>query len=327
MVLSYLLLVIGLIVLIVSADVLVKGTVNIAKALKISSFIIGITIVALGTSLPEFIISLSSALSGNSDIAVGNIIGSNIANILLVVGICASFTTLQINPQIAKFELPFSVFVTALLAILGLDIVLFKQNTNTISNFDGFIFLVILAIFLYLLYIKTKKGSALSIGKHRHLHSLNQSNNTHHAVSIVYIIAGLIGLIIGQNLFIDNVKIVAQTLGMSDLMIGLTVVAIGTSLPELITSIIATLRGEVGLTIGNILGSNILNILFILGTTSAITPITLGDTFPIDIMICTITSIILIIFIYIGKKYTIARWQGGVFVLLYIAYIAFLIYR
>lgn len=314
---TIILLCVGLGILIIGAEALVNGSASISKRLGISSLVIGLTIVAFGTSAPELVINLFAAFQGNTDIAMGNIIGSNIANTLLILGICAIITELKVQKSTTWKEIPFAFLAMGLLVVMGNDLLLGNTTSNMITRGEGIILLSIFGIFLY--YI---------IG----LAQQKQSDETDIkiyplGISVLLTLGGLIGLFFGGQLFVNNAVILAKLAGLSEAFIGLTIVAIGTSLPELITSITATHKGHADLAIGNIVGSNIFNVLWILGITSIIHPLSVSTVARTDTLIATGVTTLLFIVILIGKRHRIERWQGVLFVILYIIYTLFALIR
>ncbi len=314
---TIILLCVGLGILIIGAEALVNGSASISKRLGISSLVIGLTIVAFGTSAPELVINLFAAFQGNADIALGNIIGSNIVNTLLILGICAMITELKVQKSTTWKEVPFAFLAMGILVIMGNDILLGNTNSNMITRGDGMVFLGIFGIFLYyIIGLAQKKQS-----------DENNIKTYPMSISVLLTLGGLIGLFFGGQLFVNNAVILAKLAGLSEAFIGLTIVAIGTSLPELITSITATRKGQDDLAIGNIVGSTIFNVLWILGITSIIHPLSVSTIAQTDAFIATGVTILLFIIVIIGKRHRIERWQGVLFVILYITYTIFALIR
>lgn len=306
-VLPYLLLVLGFALLIKGADLFVDGSSSIAKHMKVPSVIVGLTIVAMGTSAPEASVSITAALAGNSDISLGNIVGSNIFNFLIVIGVSAIIFPIISHKDIIKRDLWWNLGLTGLLLVLMLD--------NKIGRIDGVILLLGMALYLFVVIrnalknrTEESKEELLSVPK-----------------SIIFMIIGLAAIICGGNFVVENASIIAKSLGLSDTLIGLTIVAIGTSLPELVTSVTAAKKQEAGIALGNAVGSNIFNILFILGASSVLTPINVAPELFIDTMILIAVGIMIFIFAYTGKKTN--RTEGIVCSLLYIIYTAYIIIR
>lgn len=328
MIISIFLFVIGLIILIKSADVLVSGASSLALRFKINPIVIGLTVVAFGTSAPELVVSVTSALSGNTGVALGNIVGSNIANILLILGISAIITPLVVHKNTVWKEVPMSFLGAVVIVILGIQnildktdhtpIILNSQNViGSLTFSNGLILLSFFIIFLYYTF-----GIAKVTGEEK-----PDIKKSPLAKSVIFILLGLSGLVLGSKFFVDSAVSIATMLGVSQTFIGLTVVALGTSLPELVTSVVAALKKQAEIAVGNVVGSNIFNIFFILGITSltAKIPIT-GQTFT-DIIVLFATTLILFISFFVLKKGTIGRIEGSVMVTLYIGYISFLIIR
>lgn len=315
---SIIFLIVGFLLLVKGADYFVDGASSIATKLRIPSFVIGLTIVAFGTSAPELAVSLSAALKGSNDIAIGNVVGSNIFNTLVVLGASAAITPIAVEKGIIKKDYPLSIFVSILLGILSLDIFLFHAPAMTIGRIDGIILLI---VFISFMYTTLKDGF-----KQR---SEIEETETKESIplwkSILISILGLAGIIFGGDLSVDGAKEIARTLGLSEALIGLTIVAFGTSLPELVTSIIAAKKGESDIAVGNVVGSNIFNILLILGLSATILPMNVSSTYLYDIGLLIIIS--LITFIPIVKTKRVGRGMGITMVITYILYMGYLILR
>lgn len=304
----YLLLLIGFVFLIKGADLFVDGSSSIATILKVPSVIIGLTIVAMGTSAPEAAVSITASLNGNNEIAIGNILGSNIFNLLFVVGICAVIRPFFADKSILKRDFPISIFSALLLLVFCID--------NKLSRIEGIIFLVLMSIYVFAMIFVALKNRTAS--KNRNILSPLKS--------ILFIIIGLIAIITGGNLVVDNASLIAESFGISKNLIGLTIVAVGTSLPELVTSVVAAKKGESGLALGNAIGSNIFNILFILGISSTLTPIVVEIKSIYDAIVLVIVSTVFLISIFITKN-KIPRYSGVVSVIIYIIYTIYIIIR
>ena len=317
-----LMIIVSLFVLVKGANYLVDGSADLARLLRISPILVGLTIVAFGTSLPEFIVSLFSVLAGNADISIGNIIGSNIANIALVIGICAIITTLKVKSKTLIHEYPFMIISSFLLLILANDWFIFGKNEFMLSRIDGIILLTLFVFFMYYVFNSMKKARK-SIKK-EFSEEFQHQNPTWK--NVLMIIGGIIALMIGGKLFIIYASELSLLAGLSDSFIGLVIAALGTSLPELATSGIAAWKKQGDIAIGNIVGSNIFNILFVLGTISLIKPIAVNPLLlQIDAMIMLFVMGLFLVFSTYGKK--IVRKNGIILVLIYILYIAFLIWR
>ena len=304
---EYLLLLIGFVLLIKGADFFVDGSSSLARIMKVPSVIIGLTIVAMGTSAPEASVSVNAALAGSNDIAISNVIGSNLFNGLVVVGVCAFMAGFKTNPEILKRDMPLNIIVTAILCIMLLD--------RHINHIEGIILLISMAVYIAVMVISALKNretadecKILSLPK-----------------SLIFIIGGLIAVIFGGTLVVDNACLIAKDFGVSENFIGLTIIAIGTSLPELVTSITATRKGDSGLALGNAIGSNLFNILFILGMSATICPLNVLSESLIDCIILLVSAVIL--YVFARTKKTMNRWEGIVCVFLYVGYTAYLLIR
>lgn len=304
---EYLLLLIGFVLLIKGADFFVDGSSSLARIMKVPSVIIGLTIVAMGTSAPEASVSVNAALAGSNDIAISNVIGSNLFNGLVVVGVCAFMAGFKTNPEILKRDMPLNIIITAILCIMLLD--------RHINRIEGIILLIGMAVYIAVMVISALKNretadecKILSLPK-----------------SLIFIIGGLIAVIFGGTLVVDNACLIAKDFGVSENFIGLTIIAIGTSLPELVTSITATRKGDSGLALGNAIGSNLFNILFILGMSATICPLNVLSESIIDCIILLVSAVIL--YVFARTKKTMNRWEGIVCVFLYVGYTAYLLIR
>ena len=304
-----LLLIVGFVFLIKGSDFFVDGASSIASLLKIPTIIVGLTIVALGTSAPEAAVSITSSMTGSNAMAVSNVIGSNMFNILMVIGLSALLNELLMDKTTLNKDLPFLVAITVLFAgfiIIGWDI----------SSIEGIILLIIMvAYIIYLIYTTRKSGNANEVEKPKY--SLPKS--------IIFILIGLIGIILGGDLVVDSASAIAIALGMSETLVGLTIVAIGTSLPELVTSLTALKKGENELIIGNVIGSNIFNILFVLGASSAISAIPLDSSMLIDVIFMVLVTTICFIFGKTQDKFD--KKEGAILVALFVIYMIFAILR
>jgi len=314
------LLLVGFVILVKGADVFVESACNVAQILRIPLVIIGIVIIGFGTSLPEFAINLNAVLKGQNAIAIGNIIGSNVFNILFIIGAIALFRNIHIKKKMLKFEFPFLIGASALLVFFSLDS-LFIATKNTLSRLDGIILLLIFASFLYgVFYVSMKRKH--DPDEHMHL-DLSTREELKIGGNLLSVITGIILVIYGGDLVVDQSVIVAQKLGLSQHFIGLTIVAIGSSLPELVTSIIALFKRQQDIIVGNILGSNIFNILCILGMSSVIMPLALTNQMIIDAGVCLGSALLLAFIAYYKKKVT--RTSGILFIALYVSYLAYIL--
>lgn len=303
------LLIVGFVFLIKGSDLFVEGASSIASILKIPTIIVGLTIVAFGTSAPEAAVSITSSLAGSNAMAVSNVIGSNLFNILLIIGLCALLNELKISENVLEKDLPFLVIITILLT----GLILIGWN---ISQLEGIILLVlIIGYVIYLIYTAKNSSEADYVDKPK----LTLPK------SILFIIIGIVGIVLGADLVVDSASYIAIALGMSETLVGLTIVAIGTSLPELVTSLTALKRDENQLVIGNVIGSNIFNILFVLGASSAISPITVNSNMITDLTIMVIVTALCFLF---GKTHgKFDKKEGLILVILFIGYMAFAILR
>lgn len=310
------LLVIGFVFLIKGASVLVEGATAIASRLHVSQMAIGLTIVAFGTSLPELFVNLFAAIYRVPDISVGNILGSNIANILLILGISAIITPLRVEKGTVWEELPWSLVVVVVLFVLVSDPLLGKTQGALLSTQDGLVLIVIFVMFLYHTILNARAIDGLE--------SVIPTTTARLHRAILMIIGGLLGLTIGGRWIVNGASYLARLFGLSEEIIGLTIVALGTSLPELVTSIVAASKGNIDIAIGNVVGSNIFNILFIFGVGALIDPIPFGGRSSFDLWIVLAASILLFGSMFTGKRRVVDRWEGLVFVVLYFGYILFL---
>lgn len=305
--LNILLLLVGFVLLIKGADFFVDGSSSIAKLLKIPSVIIGLTIVALGTSAPEAAVSISAGIQGSNEIAISNVVGSNIFNMLVVVGACALIKPFSLDKNILKRDFPVNIAATIVLLA-------FAFIGTILSRFDGVIMLVLMIAYIIWLVVAAMKNRKESSDEIKTLSPF---------VSIICIIGGIAAIIFGGNLVVENAKSIASAIGLSETFIGLTIVAIGTSLPELVTSIVASKKGENGLALGNVVGSNIFNLLFILGISSSITPIAVDQRAIANIVFLFIMTVLMYILCVSSKK--LGRISGAVMVSAYIAYTVYLV--
>jgi cation:H+ antiporter len=318
--LALLFIALGLGVLIFGAGWLVRGASSIARSLGVSPLVVGLTVVAFGTSTPELTVNLYAAFTGATDIAIGNIVGSNIGNILLILGICAAIAPLAVQSSTVKWELPLALLAMLLVFVFGNDRLFDGAVADVLTRSDGLAFLGLFAIFMFYIFAIAKQETGPKSEGEK-----TEGRITSTWASIGLIVSGLAALVIGGKILVDNAIVLARFAGLSEAVIGLTIVAIGTSLPELVTSIIATLKKEVDIAVGNIVGSNIFNVFWILGLTSVIAPLPTPSNFAIDSMVGIGATIALMSALYIGNRFSIDRWQGVLFVVAYSAYVAYLI--
>jgi cation:H+ antiporter len=316
MLIDVLILIFGLTILILGAHWLVDGSSSVAAKLGISSFTIGLTVVAFGTSMPELVVNILASYSESSGLAIGNVVGSNIINVFLVVGIAALVKPINIQSTTIRIEIPFSFLAAVVLIFLANDALLDGAQQSILSRIDGLILLTFLVVFLYYTYLSAKTDI---------LPPVSEVKVRKNYLSILMVIGGIGGLYWGGDLIVDRSVKIAQSMGVSDAVIGLTVVAIGTSLPELVTSVVAAFKGNSEIAIGNILGSNIFNIFMVLGVSSMIIPLPLYPSANIDLLVVCLASLLLFAFALIGPGQKIDRKEGGVFVVGYILYLSYLI--
>ena len=304
MLINIVLLVMGLVVVLKGADWLTDGAVNIASRFGVSQMVIGLTIVAMGTSMPELCVSMVSALKGTPDLAVGNVVGSNTLNTLLIVGCSALVAPIMVKRSSVRRDIPFAVLASLLMLIFCLD--------GGIDRLDAALLFILFAVFMFVTvkYSKNEgteaKTTAAPLGK-----------------AALLLVVGLVCLILGSNLFVDNASFIASTLGVSDAVIGLTIVAGGTSLPELATSMVSAKKGNSDITIGNVIGSNVFNILMIIGVTGLVKPMHIKGITSLDLIV--MLASMLLLWFFCRTTYKVKRWEGAVLAISYIAYLAWLI--
>jgi len=312
--LNILLLIVGFIFLVKGADFFVEGCSKIARSFGIPTLIIGLTIVAFGTSAPEAAVSTIASLTGKNDIALGNVVGSNICNLLLVLGLSGLFGNLTCTKKVISRDMVYSIFAYVVLIILSAGFFINGESTGIITRTNGLILLCFLCIYVYALVGEAKEN----IKK-------KEKKEKFHFVNIFFVLIGLVGIILGGQLVVNSATKIASFIGVSDNVIALTVVAIGTSLPELVTSVIAVKKGETDLAIGNIIGSNIFNCFFILGLSSTVSPVTFGFNSFIDMIIMLFIGVLVLIFTL--KNNRIGRVKGSIMLSLYAIYTIFILFR
>jgi cation:H+ antiporter len=318
MVLTYVLFFVGFAFLIKGADLLVDGASSVAKRMGISSLVIGLTVVSFGTSAPELIVNILASINGNTDIAIGNILGSNIANILLILGVSAMIFPLVVTKGTVWKEIPLSLLAVLAVGFMANDALIDGGVFSGLTRIDGIILIFFFIVFLYYTFgISKAQGS--SEEQEIKVYSLPKA--------IFMILLGLVGLVFGGNWIVEGAVTFAKSFGLSEALIGLTIVAVGTSLPELATSAVAAYKKNPDIAVGNVVGSNIFNIFWILGLSSTIKELPFSQALTTDISMVIFATFLLFIFMFIGKKHTLERWQGAFFVLTYIVYIIFLVYR
>lgn len=321
---DYILLIIGFVLLIKGADFFVDGSSSVAKILKVPTIIIGLTVVAFGTSMPELSVSVTAALRGSNDLAVSNVLGSNIFNLLVVLGCCALVKPVAAKWSLLKKEFPFSILITIILLLVDSDFSIMKildgNQGFVLGRWAGLLFLILFVLYIY----ATVKSALRSRAEAKDMEE-EEYKTMSPLKSGIYIVIGLIGIVWGGNLVVDSASNIALTFGWSQTFIGLTIVALGTSLPELVTSVVAARKGENDLAVGNVVGSNIFNILLILGVSSFITPITLDVTAVYDTIILIIASIV--VYVSAINKREIQRKEGILFLVCYFAFFLYVFMR
>jgi len=316
--LTLVLLVFGFIFLIKGADYLVQGSSSLAKKLRVSDLIIGLTIVALGTSTPELVVNLVASFRGTADLAIGNVLGSNIANILLILGVSATIYPLVVHKNTVYKEIPFALLAVLALFFLVNDQDLASQKANLLSRGDGLVLLLFFLIFMYYVFsVAVSKPNSEDAVLEEDIEVLPMWQ------SWMMIIAGILGLVFGGQWVVDSAVAIAKMLGVSEKLIGLTVVAIGTSLPELVTSAMAAYRQKTDIAVGNVVGSNIMNILFILALTAVVSPLSFSNDLQVDLWMVIGVTVLLFLALFVGKRRLLERWQGVVFIVVYLMYISF----
>lgn len=312
------LLLVGLALIVFGADWLVDGASAIARKAGLSEFVIGLTIVGFGTSCPELVVSLTGALQGNADISIGNVIGSNIFNTLLILGITAIISPIAITPSNRKKDLPLNLLVAFILIFCGMSLTILKVGSaDRLSHLEGILFLLIFAAYLIYCFKEGKTDSSTT-------DSENERSDAKLPIAILLVAAGLAGLIFGGRMFVNSATGLAKLMGVSDKFIAITILAGGTSLPELATCIVAAAKHKEQLALGNILGSNIFNILLILGISATITPLSFSAIGIVDIIVLLLSAILLWLWTYTGKANRIDRWEGAILLLVYAAYMCWL---
>ena len=307
----------GLALILLGANGLTDGAAAVAKRFQISDLVIGLTIVAFGTSAPELVISVMSALSGSADMAIGNVVGSNLFNVLAIIGVTAMVMPIKVGEGTLSKEIPLVVLASIVLAFMGNDVLLDDGEGNVISRIDGLVLLAFFMIFLRYTFAIARNGNEEAEGE--------EIKEMPMWKSVLFIVGGLAGLVYGGQLFVDGASGIATSLGVSESTIGLTIVAGGTSLPELATSVTAALKKNPGIAIGNVIGSNLFNIFLVLGCSATISPLPMGGINNIDISALVGSAVLFWIVGWFFKKRTITRSEGALLTACYIAYTVFLI--
>jgi len=317
MFITIILLLLGLALVLKGADFLVDGASSLAKRLRISEMVIGLTVVALGTSAPELAVNIFSSLQGRSELVLGNVIGSNMFNTLFILGVSGLIYPLTIQRNSVRKEIPFSLLSLVLFFVLANDQLIFKGSSSQLSRFDGVILLLMFGFFLYYTYILSREKTeavetvtSLPLGK-----------------TWLYIILGVVGLFGGGRLVVDHAVIIARELSVSEKLIGLTIVSAGTSLPELATSAVAAFKKRCDLAVGNVVGSNIFNTLFVIGVSIEISPVPYNTTFNHDLLMLTLGTLLLLAAMFTSKIHKLDRWEALVLLFAFIVYMVYIILR
>ncbi|MDD3878019.1 MAG: calcium/sodium antiporter [Bacteroidales bacterium] len=319
----YILFIIGFILLITGAEWLVTGSASVAKKFNISEMVIGLTIVSIGTSAPELIVNVIASLNGNSEIAIGNIFGSNIANVLLILGLTALIYPVPIRKNTIRTDIPFVLIATLLVGFLA-NSHLSNLNNDSVQGELSVNFLEgALLLLFFLIFI----SYALKINKKNTDEPEQNIKEKPMKISVALIAIGITCLFFGGKWVVDGAVAISGILGLSEGFVGLTIVAVGTSLPELVTSIVAARRKNVDIAVGNVIGSNIFNLLWVIGLSAMINPLNFKVINNLDILVMIFSTLLILVVVTFNKKFYIARWSGALFVSLYIIYIAYLLYR
>ncbi len=314
MILNILILIAGFVVLIKGADIFVDGASSVASNFKVSKMLIGLTIVAFGTSAPEFAVSVKSLLSGSGDIVLGNVIGSNILNILLILGVSALFHSLNVKNNTVKKELPITILITTLFAVLLSDSLFDRSVSNAFTRGDGIVLILFFLVFIYYLISMTRN----KIDDDGEITEMSTPK------AFLFTGLGILGIVLGSNMVVDSATVLAKAIGISERLISLTIIALGTSLPELVTSVTATRKGEYDIAIGNVVGSNIFNIGMVIGLPVVMFGGIGTITFSyIDLVVMIASALLLFIFSF--KKYKITKTHGIIFLLLFLIYYSYVI--
>ena len=328
--LNVLFLVLGMAFLIKGADFFVSGASAIAKKCKVPSLFIGLTIVALGTSLPELSVSITSAISNNIDLSVGNIVGSNMFNMLLVLGLISLFSPVPMSASSKKVDIPFLIAITGALLLFGLDVTLNGATSNILSRTESILLLIILILYLYILISNANRKRKRQLKQEKYLKKETLENDSQEKdlkiwQIVLYVTLGPAAVVFGGECVSTTAQFLAIKMGMSEALVGLTIVAVGTSLPELVTSVVAAKKGENDLALGNVVGSNIMNISLILGSVGLISQAPISSIIVTDILILFVCTIFFSVICF--KRNDISKKEGAFLLMLYIAYITFTIIR
>lgn len=317
--LTFILFIVGFIFLIKGADLLVEGASAISKKLGVSSLVIGLTVVSFGTSAPELVVNVISGIKGASDIGVGNVLGSNVANILLILGVAAAINEIHIKKGLLAREVPFSMLAILAVGLMANDSILSGRGFSEIDRIDGLVLLCFFGIFMY--YMASNKQQDLFSDK-------PEVKKLSTPLAVLYVLIGTVGLTLGGKWIVDGGITIAEYLNISENLVGLTLVAVGTSLPELATSVVAAMKKESDIAIGNVVGSNIFNLFFILGVSAIINPISFNPQVNnVDVLMVGIATVLLYMAVSVDKKAVMQKWNGYSFLLIYAGYIGFLVWR
>lgn len=312
-----LLLIAGLALILVGANYLVDGASHIAKRAGLSDFIIGMTIVGIGTSTPEMVVSFASAIKGNADIAVGNVLGSNIFNTLMILGITALFSPIALTSNNIKKDIPFSLLAAFVLCVMGCSTILDGTAVNAISRVNGIMLLCLFGVFMaYTIFSSTSQG-----GNNLPDESSGSKKLPPLWLSIIMVLGGLCGLVFGGDMFVNSASAIARSLGVSDAVIAVTIVAGGTSMPELASCIVAALKKNTDQALGNVIGSNVCNIFLILGGSATIHPLIMAGTKPLDLITLMLSALLVFLFAFTFKKKSIDRIEGAILICIYVAFV------
>src|SRR3989339_250457 len=315
MLVSFLMLAGGFLLLLRGAHYLVLGASSLARRLGVSALVVGLTVVALGTSMPELVVNLFSAARGSTDIAVGNVLGRNIANIMLILGLAAIIAPITVQKTTIWKEIPFSILAVKLVFVMGNDVLFDGRMLDAITRIDGFVLLSFFGIFLYYVYGVSKRSGERG----------DPVGELTMPMIALYILGGLVALGIGGSIVVEGATGFARLVGLSDHVIAMTIVAIGTSLPEMATSLVAAYKKHTDIAIGNIIGSNIFNVFFVLGSSALVRPLPFGEFASRDAAMVIFASVFLFVSMFIGTRHRFDRWQGVAFVLTYLLYIGYIL--
>lgn len=326
-----LLLIIGLALIVFGANFLTDGSSSLASRMGISEFMVGLTVVAIGTSMPELIVSVMSAAAGKSDMAIGNVLGSNLFNVLFILGVTSLVKPLPLTGNNLRKDIPFMAVASAVFLLMISDKVLFGASGGVISRWEGIVLLALFGAFMaYTILFAKKKQPEPILSNHDIISAANGKPAKQPQklwLSIVMVAGGLAGLIFGGNLFLGSATSLARSLGVSDSVIAITLLAGGTSIPELAASVVAAAKGRTEIALGNVIGSNIANIFLVLGTSAVVSPLTAGNIFPIDGVVLVATSLVLMLTAFSFRRHTLDRFEGALFIAAYVGYIFWIVNR